>query len=327
MNLKSPLRRTAVLTAGALIGLSGAFALTGPASAHHNDVSGSTICDVKTGDWVVTWKVNAVSGGHADTYKWTRVDLTPAGTTIDNPKIAVTGESLKDAEELTGVQRVKGDEKAASLTVGAQWNNNNTAEKSATITFEGKCEKEKEPTPEPTKPTPEPTKPTPEPTPTTASPTPTTPTPTPTEPTAPPEVPSDLPGEPKPIFEADCDTMTIGLDNPEDGIKFTLKFKTSKGEERTLVINPGEKKSETFSATEGFSIKLTFTATYEGESFSETTTIVYEQPEDCDTSGSGGGLALTGANAGGIAGGAGALLALGAGVFFMARRRKVKFTA
>ena len=311
MNLKSPLRRTAVLTAGALIGLSGAFALSGPASAHHNDVSGSAKCDTKTGEWLVTWKVNAISGGHAPTYKWTKVELTPAGTTIDNPKIAANVEGLKDAEELTGVQRVKGDEKSASLTVAAEWSNTAKAEKSATVEFEGKCEKET----------------TPEPTPTTTAPT-TTPTTTPpTEPTTPPEVPSDLPGEPKPIFAEDCDTITIGLDNPADGIEFTLKYKTSKGEKRTLVIKPGEAKSEKFSAKPGFSVELTFSATYEGESFSETTTIAYDQPEDCDTSGGGGGLANTGAAAGSIAGGAGVLLAVGAGAFFMARRRKVKFTA
>ena len=57
-------------------------------------------------------------------------------------------------------------------------------------------------------------------------------------------------------------------------------------------------------------------------------TIAYEQPADCDTEGSGGGtLPVTGAAAGGIAGGAGLLLALGGVLFFMARRRKVKFTA
>jgi LPXTG-motif cell wall-anchored protein len=306
VNLKSPLRRTAVLTAGALIGLSGAFALTGPASAHHNEVAGKAVCDTKTGDWTVDWTVNAISGGHAPTYKWTAVTLTPAGTTIDNADIAVTGKDLIDGKELTGKQIVPGKETSASLTVAAKWSNNNEAQKTGTVEFGGKCEKT--PTDEPSTPTEEPSTPT-------------------EEPSTPPEVPSDLPGEPEPIFEADCDTITIGLDNPENGIKFTLKFKTSKGEERTLVINPGEKKSETFSATPGFSIKLTFSATVEGKTFSETTTIDYEQPEDCDSNGGGGGLPVTGAAAGGIAGGAGVLLAAGAGLFFMARRRKVNFTA
>jgi LPXTG-motif cell wall-anchored protein len=312
VNLKSPLRRTAVLAAGAILGLSGAFALTGPASAHHNTVVGKADCDTVAGEWVVNWTVNAISGGHSPKYKWTKVEWTPADTKISNPDLAVNGTELDDNKELTATQRVPVKFDSASLTVGAKWANNQEAEKTGTVDLSGECKKT--PSDEPSTPTDEPSTPTDEPS-------------TPTEePSTPPEVPSDLPGEPEPIFEATCDTMTIGLDNPDNGVKFTLKFKTSKGEERTLVINPGEKKSETFSATEGFSIKLTFSATVEGETFSETTTINYEQPEDCDNSGGGGGLPVTGAAAGGIAGGAGVLLAAGAGLFFMARRRRVKFT-
>ena len=310
MNLKSPLRRTAVLTAGALIGLSGAFALTGPASAHHSVVSGAAECDTKTGDWVVTWKVNAFSGykDNAPTFEWTKVVLDPADHKISNDDIAVNGKQLQDAQELVGTQRLDDEHKSASLTVAAKWSNGQADKEdhTARVDVSGPCDKT--PSEEPSTPSEEPSTPS-------------------EEPSTPPEVPADLPGEPKPIFEADCDTMTIGLDNPADGVKFKLEFATSKGEERTLVINPGEKKSETFSAVPGFSIKLTFTATVDDESFSETTTIDYEQPEDCDTSGNGGGLPVTGAAAGGLAGGAGALLAVGVGLFFMARRRKVKFTA
>lgn len=311
MNPKSPLRRAAVLTAGALIGLSGAFALAGPASAHHNLVSGTADCDVVTGEWVVSWKVQAI--GNTPTYQWTKVEWTPEDTKFSNADLAVNGKALENAKELTTTQRVSTKFDKASLTVGAKWTNNHEAEKTGWVDLGGKCEKtpgEEPPPPVDEEPPATPDEPT-----------------TPEEPTTPPEVPSDLPGEPEPIFEANCDTMTIGLDNPVDGVKFTLKFKTSKGEERTLVIKPGEKKSETFSAKPGFSIKLTFTATVQGQNFSETTTIEYEQPNDCDSSGGGGGLAETGAAAGSIAGGAGALLAVGAGVFFMARRRKVKFTA
>ncbi|GAA3906742.1 LPXTG cell wall anchor domain-containing protein [Actinoplanes auranticolor] len=310
MNLKSPLRRTAVLAAGALIGLSGAFALAGPASAHHNVVKGESDCDQVTGEWVVDWKVQAI--GNKPTYKWTEVTLTPAGTTINNPDLAVNGKELENAKELTGQQRVPGTESSSSLTVKAVWESGKASE-TGTVTFAGKCEKT--PSEEPSTPTEEPSTPTEEPS-------------TPTEePSTPPVIPSDLPGEPEPILEADCDTITIGLDNPADGVEFTLKFETSKGETRTLVIKPGEKKTETFSATPGFKIDLTFSATVDGEKFSDTIPVEYEQPEDCDSSGAGGGLPLTGAAAGSIAGGAGALLAVGAGLFFMARRRNVKFTA
>lgn len=302
MNLKSPLRRTAVLTAGALIGLSGAFALAGPASAHHNTVSGTVDCDKVSGEWVVDWKVQAV--GNRPTYQWTEVKLTPEGTKIDNPDLAVNGKALENAKEITGKQRVPGTATSSSLTVAAVWQSGH-AKATGEVKFEGKCEKT--PTDDPSTPTDNPSTPT-------------------DDPSTPPAIP-ELPGEPKPIFEADCDTMTIGLDNPANGVQFTLKFKTSKGETRTLVIKPGEKKTATFSAKPGFKIDLTFTATVEGKSFSETTTIKFEKPADCDSSGGGGGLPNTGAAAGSIAGGAGALLAIGAGVFFMARRRKVKFTA
>jgi LPXTG-motif cell wall-anchored protein len=309
VNLKSPLRRSAVLVAGALIGLSGAFALTGPASAHHSTVSGSAECDVKTGEWVVTWTVNAYSGykENAPTFEWTKVDAS-SSEKISNPEIAVTGHQLPDAQELKGEQRLKASEKGASLTVEAKWSNQNADKEphTASITFEGKCDKT--PTDEPSTPTDEPSTPT-------------------DEPSTPPLPSEELPGEPTPIYEVDCDTITLGFDNPADGTKITLDFATSKGEERTLVIKPGEKKTATFSATEGFSLKVTTTATFGGETYSDTETIDYDQPEDCDSAGGGGGLPLTGAAAGSIAGGAGVLLAVGAGLFFMARRRKVNFTA
>jgi LPXTG-motif cell wall-anchored protein len=299
VNLKSSLRRTAVLTAGALIGLSGAFALTGPAAAHHNVVSGAADCDETTGDWLVTWDV--VAYGNAATYEWTDVKLTPEGTKISNDDFLVNGKDLTNAQKVTGVQRVAGKESSSTLTVAAKWKTGD-ATATGTATFSGKCEKTTAEEPPPVDEEPPPAE-------------------------EEPPVPADLPGEPTPIFEADCDTMTIGLDNPKNGVEITLDFKTSKGEERKLVIKPGEKKSETFSATTGFSIKLTFSATIGGEPFKESTTIEYEQPEDCDNSGGGGGLPLTGAAAGSIAGGAGAMLAIGAVLFLMARRRKVKFTA
>ena len=53
----------------------------------------------------------------------------------------------------------------------------------------------------------------------------------------------------------------------------------------------------------------------------------YQRPPGCDTGGTGGGLPITGAAAGSIAAGAGLLLGLGAALFVIARRRKVKFTA
>jgi LPXTG-motif cell wall-anchored protein len=137
------------------------------------------------------------------------------------------------------------------------------------------------------------------------------------------ETPPPTPGKPTPLLEEDCTTISIGLDNPADGREVTLKFETSKGEVRTTVVKPGEKKFEKFSAVPGFTVKVTPT----GIDGAGPETIEYKKPADCDTAGNGGGLPVTGAAAGTIAGGAGLLLAIGAVLFVVSRRRKVKFTA
>jgi LPXTG-motif cell wall-anchored protein len=121
----------------------------------------------------------------------------------------------------------------------------------------------------------------------------------------------------------DCTSLTIGLDNPPGGFTFPLHFETSTGEVRDLTIAPGEKKTEKFSATPGFKV----TVSLQGDPTTGET-ITYKKPAGCDTAGGGGGgLPVTGAAAGTIAGGAGLLLGIGAALFFIARRRKVKFTA
>jgi LPXTG-motif cell wall-anchored protein len=145
----------------------------------------------------------------------------------------------------------------------------------------------------------------------------------PTQPTTPPTTPPPVAGAPTPTLDEDCTTITIGLDNPANGKTVTLDFKTSKGETRTTVVKPGENKSEKFSAVPGFTVTVTPT----GFDNQGPETIAYEKPADCDTAGSGGGLPVTGAAAGSIAGGAGLLLAIGAVLFVVSRRRKVKFTA
>src|SRR4051794_33414580 len=55
--LKSPLRRTTAVLAGAFIGLAGAVAAAAPASAHHPLVSAESSCVNEDGSWTVTWKV------------------------------------------------------------------------------------------------------------------------------------------------------------------------------------------------------------------------------------------------------------------------------
>jgi LPXTG-motif cell wall-anchored protein len=120
--------------------------------------------------------------------------------------------------------------------------------------------------------------------------------------------------------------MTLGLHNPTKDVDITMVFKTTKGETRTVVVKPGETKSEKFSATEGFKVDWTLTATVDGKTESDTISVPFVEGADC-SDGEGGGLPVTGAAAGGVAAGAAGLLGVGALLFVMARRRKVKFTA
>ncbi|WP_229069448.1 hypothetical protein [Actinoplanes sp. DH11] len=334
MNLsQSPLRRTATLAAGALLGLTGITLVGSPAHAHDAQLKGSAECDVATGDWVVTWKVLGHAPAGVDKFRFTNVT-----NTLGTPDEAGSVPEYKVAEEfgyetnkyIEAIQRVPGasGKTFSELSVSIEFDTKKDEKYPRTgkekVVFVGDC---KAPVEEPSTPVEEPSTPVEEPSAPVEEPS----APVSEEPSTPPseepQIPVDeIPGEPQPIFEATCDTMTIGLDNPENGFPIDLKYETSKGEVRNVTINPGEAKSEKFSATEGFSVNLTISVTAEGETFSETVTIPFEQAEDCE-GGTGGGLPVTGAAAGGIAGGAAALLAVGAFLFVMARRRKVKFTA
>ncbi|MDI6097676.1 LPXTG cell wall anchor domain-containing protein [Actinoplanes sp. NEAU-A12] len=301
---KSPLRRATVLVAGSLIGIAGTVAFASPALAHHNEVSGKSTC--VAGEWVVDWTVKAVGDGSPNQkVKWTAVTLSPTGK-IDGPKFAIN-EWMASGETVVGKQRVAATEKSATLTISAEWDNGKTATKGDTVPLVGECKKPED------KPS------------TSSSPSaPASPSASASTPVPPVTIPEEVPAEP--IFELTCDTITIGVDNTKNDSKFTLDFKTSKGEVRQLVIEPGKKDAATFSATEGFSVDVTFTVVYKGKTYTESAKVPFEQPDNCDN-GEGGGLPVTGAAAGGVAAGAAGLLAVGGALFFLARRRKVKFTA
>lgn len=297
--LRNPLRRTTAIVAGAFLGLAGAVALVSPASAHTADLQGAATCLDK--GWKVDWTLNTANTETDGVIKAVTESATGSALT----KLAV-GQPVPEHTAISETQTFENSVSSVTLTVTVEWNYNEQAEGNEQADRKGggnygggKGHVVKTATKTVSAPTNCPTP---------------APTPTPTIP---------VPGDATPILEFDCTTMTFGLDNPADGIEFTVHYETSKGEERTAVIKPGEKKSETFSATPGFTLDLTFSV--EGEE-SETITIPFVQPDGCDD-GEGGGLPLTGAAAGSIAGGAGVLLALGAVLFFMARRRRVKFTA
>ncbi|MEV4638590.1 LPXTG cell wall anchor domain-containing protein [Actinoplanes sp. NPDC049548] len=325
--LKSPLQRATAIAAGAFLGLTGAFALTGPASAHAPVIQYKTSCAEADGSWKVDWTV-ANDFGLGATVR----EVETSNLALPDGDIKV-GQRVDPSYQnpLKGTSTFQGSDASGSLKVTLKWDDEYIRDATATAPKPATCDTPPPPTasasskPEPTESTPAPPVPT-ESTPTQPVPSESTPDePTPSESTPAPE-PTPSYGEAKPIFEITCDSMTIGLDNPEDGVEIPLVLEPNKGEKKVLVVKPGEKKSVTFEASEGFKVKLYLQG---HEDVSET--IAWEAPEGCDSSGGGAGdepsLPLTGAAAGSIAAGAGVLLAVGATVFFLARRRKVKFTA
>ncbi|MFG1602491.1 LPXTG cell wall anchor domain-containing protein [Actinoplanes sp. NPDC049265] len=300
--LKSPLRRTVAAVAGAFIGLTGAFALTTPASAHWGELDVATQC-ADNGGWQVKWTINTHQTGGLSA---TIADLSTieGGSTLTT--IANGINKIAPEQSISEVQTFSNKVGEAHFHAKVYWGTPGTQNYwesvlDRTVTKIAGCKETPETPPGDTD---------------------NPPADTPTKPEKP-ATPAATPGEPTPIVEFDCDTMTVGLDNPKNGIKITLLLETSKGEKRTLTVKPGEKKTTKFSAKPGF------TVTVGAKEVKETTTIAYTKPDDCAAAGSGGGdvLALTGANASTIAGVAGGVLLIGAALFFMARRRKIKFTA
>ena len=128
-------------------------------------------------------------------------------------------------------------------------------------------------------------------------------------------------GEPTGEFTVTCDDITFDLKNPEDGVEIELTFTPSTGDAVTRTVAAGTAMEPvTFPASEG----LTVTISSEGQP-DEVIKYDDEKPDNCG--GGGGSLPTTGPKAGLIAGGAGALLALGAGLFVFARRRRIHFSA
>lgn len=134
------------------------------------------------------------------------------------------------------------------------------------------------------------------------------------------------PGEPQAGYESTCDKLIFGFANPENGKAFDVTLTPNKGEAQTRTVKPGETVIVEFKAFEGLVV------TPSAEGLDDTSPIAWKKPANCSP-GTGGGeddgptLPLTGAAIGGIVAGAIALLAAGAVLFVVARRRKVRFTA
>ena len=338
---KSPLRRATALVAGSLIGMAGALTFASPALAHHSTVTGSSSCDTVSGQYVVNWTVNGIGSFERPTFQFTKVELAPAGTKFADPVAIATGVDLNNGIH-TGKQLVPGTATSATLTVKASWGKNagDQNDVSKTVPLGGDCKKAdtpvEEPKPETPADKPKPETPAEEPKPETPADKPSTPADKPSTPSDNPSTPSDEPSTPvsipaevpaEPILNMTCDTIEIGVDNTKNTTPFKVEYETSKGETRTLTVPAGQKDSEIFSATEGFTVNVTFTVEYKGKTYTESGNVPFEAPEEGCDGGTGGGLPVTGAAAGGVAAGAAGLLAIGAAMFFVARRRKVKFTA
>lgn len=347
-------RRALAVAASATIGLIGAVALASPASAHHSEVEGVPYCDTDTGQWVVTWTVNSFAPREASAYKLVEVESTPATHPVSNIGVTDTDEyPHRTNRELVGEQRLPGDATSASLGVRAQWSNGyeESELRRGSLTFEGPCEQSPEPSVEHTSTCDELvlTVDNPEDAETIAVQI--------TTSAGDEEVgdveaggswtvsfPADEevtyqvtidetvyaegswenPGDCDTEIEVpiawrfDCESLTVEVTNPldEEAIEATV---TSGEETKTLTVEPGGTAEATFDAEPGTVATVTI-----GEESHE---VAWEQPEDCEDPGAGGGLPETGASTGIVIGAALALLALGGGLFLVARRRRVTFTA
>lgn len=129
--------------------------------------------------------------------------------------------------------------------------------------------------------------------------------------------------------ESGCDSLTVSVTHPvtdreKDAPDITAMVTVGDDTEE-LTVAPGETGDATFDAEEG-----TVATVALGD---EETELAWEQPEDCEEDGAGGGsgdgedLPETGVPTGLLAGGAVLLIALGGVLYALARRRRSFFTA
>ncbi|MFS8477623.1 MAG: LPXTG cell wall anchor domain-containing protein [Micromonosporaceae bacterium] len=134
------------------------------------------------------------------------------------------------------------------------------------------------------------------------------------------ECAKETPKEAKPAaeFKTSCDmTVTVILTNAEDATApaaFTVTGKDGFSEQKTVA--PGEQAEVAVPAANAAEITVT-----EGAQDAVVATNERAAPANCDS------LPVTGVQAGAIAAGALGLLGVGAALFFVARRRRIRFVA
>lgn len=299
MKYTSLKRRLLAGAAATAIGVIGAVALASPASAHHTGVSGEAVCDEATGDWVITWTVTNsevdIPGTFTSVVVDPEADLSPVAVGEELPIGGITAE-----------QRVSADTPSASLEVSVVWHRKRfdpTDTKRGEVTLGGECAPPASPSPEPS---PEPS-------------------PSPSEP----PMQEEESGFAEAQFNCEIFSLTLTNEGEED---LTVLVVPSVGDTLEVTI-PGNGTSEAieFPASEGLTVDVQIE---EGESALEEGPLEITSEDwaelGCEDGQGGeddGDLPVTGTSTPLIAGGAVALLALGAGLFLVARRRRIRFTA
>lgn len=266
---------------GTLLGLAGAMAYAGPASAHTADVSGTCAWDPEAAQWVVTWTITSdetITSDGPDSYRLADVTAAPEAITGIEPTRA-TGFPHDAAQPLTGVQRLAEDATSASLGLRIEWDDGHQADLSTALDIPADCE-------------------------------------------APPPPPLEIAK-----WSFTCESLTVIVDNPSSEAA-TLTFVPSRGEPFDVEVVGRDSATVAFPAAAG----LTVDVRYQGTSIVDPDDPIAIPPAEfealtCEEDGEGGDLPATGPPVGLIAGGALVLLGLGAGLFLLARRRRIIFTS
>lgn len=214
-------RRGLAAIAGAVIGLTGALALSSPASAHHSEVSGSAYCDTTTGNWIVDWTVKTYAPRGVKNYRLTYVKSEP--TPVEGISVTEGRRNYphKVSEPLTGRQIIPGNTRArqATLTVQAQWDNGfqEFQKRTGKVKLGGKCKQHVPPT-----------EPAPEPDPDPAS----------------------------AYSTSTCEALEVFVENPETGRPVTAVVVTNTEEGQQLELEPGTSGSVSFPASEGLTYQV-----------------------------------------------------------------------
>ncbi|MEV1328862.1 cell wall anchor protein [Micromonospora costi] len=139
---KLSLRRPLAVLGAALLGLTGAVAVAGPASAHHTTITAKVSCDQLAGERVITWTVeNSETDKAATLQTVTAEPNTPVNLRSDSTK-PLQGAVIPKGGKIRAVQRVSSDTASAKLTVYALWKKNGqdaTNEGSITLPVDRPC--------------------------------------------------------------------------------------------------------------------------------------------------------------------------------------------